>query len=172
MMHFERKAAVMISLGVKEGFEEQPLPIEHVGTGLTKGFWQKDFEIDSTVAFSGNRSMRVKGKSPSEIAKTSTDFIRYPQIPLQANATYRLEVMAKATQPNTKGWIDASTYEWTPYDTTRLARYKTASVIDTTWRKLTLEFTTPPFDPFVDIRFRAEGEGDILFDDFFFGKAI
>jgi len=167
-MEFNRKSAVMIPLGVKEDFEKQPIPIDHVGIGLTKGFWQKDFEIDSTVAFSGVRAMRMRGKSLIEIAKSTTDFIRYPQIPLKAKTTYRLEVMAKASSIDAEGWIEASTYEWTPYDTTRLARYHSEIVMDTTWQPLTMEFTTPDFDPFVDIRFRAKGNGYIFFDDFLF----
>ena len=168
-MPFKRKSGVMIPLGEEESFENQPLSIEHIGIGLTKGFWEKDFLIDSTQAYSGTQSLRIAGKTAAELSKTMEGFIRYPQIPLQPKTNYRLEVMAKTAAPDLKAWLEATTYEWTPYDTTRLARYRTNVAIDTTWQLLSLTFSTPNFDPFVDLRFKAEGKGDVLFDDFYFG---
>ena len=50
---FDGKKATMIRLGVKEDFEDQPLPMTSTYIVLTKGFWQSDFQITRKTAYSG-----------------------------------------------------------------------------------------------------------------------
>ena len=73
----------------------------------------------TTLTFSAS------GRFLKKIAKTTTDFIRYPQVPLHTNTTYQLKVMENPPKPGTKGWVAASTYEWASYDSIRINRYKT-----------------------------------------------
>jgi hypothetical protein len=167
---FENKEATMIRLGTLEDFENQPIELTEPVIGLTRGFWEKDFVIDTTESYSGKKSLRIDGKSAEELRKTQENFIRYPQVPLQENSCYRLSARVKTNSLHTNAWISASTYEWTPYDTSRLSYQYTNISSDTSWRKIELEFYTPDFDPFVDVRFMVENDGNAWFDDFEFKK--
>jgi hypothetical protein len=167
---FSDRRATMIRLGITEDFEDQPLPLTATTIGLTKGFWEEDFVIDTDVAYSGRKSLRIDGRSENALATSMENFIRYPQIPLETNTTYRISVMARTSSPSVQAWISAETYEWTPYDPERLSCYKTNTTSGQEWQLLLLEFRTPSFDPFVDLRFQAIGNGMAWFDDFRFAQ--
>lgn len=165
---FDDKSAVMIRLGITEDFEDQPLPLTTTTIGLTRGFWEEDFIIDSAVAWSGQRSLRIRGLPDDTLSGSKQHFIRYPQVALKPNTRYRITAMVRTAHPEVHAWISADTYEWTPYDPGRLERHKTMLINSTTWRRAQLEFKTPAFDPFIDVRFRVVGDGDAWFDDFRF----
>ena len=167
---FDQREETMIRLGVLEDFEQQPIPLTSTQIGLTKGFWEEDFII-SDDAYSGEKSLRINGKSHEALQGAMENFIRYPQIPLEPNTEYRISAQVKTSSAENKAWISASNYEWTPYDTDRLAIYSTDVSIRTSWKMIELSFVTPDFDPMIDVRFMVEGEGYALFDDFEFVKA-
>ena len=167
---FDRRKETMIRLGVLEDFEQQPLPLTSTQIGLTKGFWEEDFII-SDDAYTGEKSLRINGKSKEALQGAMENFIRYPQIPLEPNTEYRISAQVKTSSPENRAWISASTYEWTPYDTDRLAIYSTDVSSSTSWKMIELSIVMPDFDPMVDVRFMVEGDGYAVFDDFKFVRA-
>jgi hypothetical protein len=165
---FEGKRATMIRLGITESYEDQPLPMTSTSIGLTKGFWQPDFEITDKIAYSGQKSMIIEGISKEEAQKPQTNFIRYPQVILKPDTKYSIKAMVKVEGRNTEAFITGALYEWTPYDTTRIKRFQTDKSDSKEWADVQMTFTTPAYDPFIDVRFMVIGTGKAYFDDFEF----
>ena len=64
-----------------------------------------------------------------------------------------------------KAWVQAQFYEWTPHNAQRLSDHRSNEVTSAgEWQLVTVEFSTPAWDPFVDLRFCTEG-GSALVDD-------
>ena len=66
-----------------------------------------------------------------------------------------------------KAYITGYFYEWSPHSNTWLRKLQTNSVTSDIeeWQKVELEFTTPAWDPFIDIRFHCNN-GAAYVDDF------
>jgi hypothetical protein len=76
---------VQIRLGVDEGFEEQPLSTSTTIRGICKGWWEKDFVIDSVIAYQGKKSLHIDGMSEKQSQQKYANFILTPQILLNPN---------------------------------------------------------------------------------------
>jgi len=166
----KKDSMVQIRLGVDEGFEEQPLSTSTTVRGICKGWWEKDFVIDQAMAHSGKRSIRIDGISDEQSHQKYANFIITPQILLDPNSTYKIEAFVRLSG-DAKAFISADFYEWTPHDDARLKKQQTNMVSKQgKWEKIELVFTTPNYDPFVDLRFMVVGSGFANFDDFSFKK--
>ncbi|MFW6061336.1 MAG: carbohydrate binding domain-containing protein [Planctomycetota bacterium] len=155
---FEGDRRVEIRVGRLEDFEAQPLPMTTRDRGLA--FTGNDPELSTEHAHSGNQSLVVDGRVWPNI----------PQIALQPNQKYHLEAWMKvAADPDSddaKAYIRADYYEWTPHNDKREKRQQTNAATAETdgWQKVSLEFTTPAWGPFVDLVFVCEG-GTAYLDD-------
>jgi len=166
----KKDSMVQIRLGVDEGFEEQPLSTSTTIRGICKGWWEKDFVIDQSLAHRGKKSIRIDGITEEQSHQKYANFIITPQILLDPNSTYKIEAYV-STSGNVKAFISADLYEWTPHDEARLKKQKT-NMADQQgkWEKIEIVFKTPNYDPFVDLRFMVIGDGFANFDDFSFKK--
>jgi hypothetical protein len=64
-------------------------------------------------------------------------------------------------------FISGDYCEWTPYSNVWLLKQQTSSVkAGEGWKKAELEFTTPKWDPFINIKFEMKGKGRAFMDDF------
>jgi len=166
---FKPENQVMIRIGGKEDFEDQPLPMTFPKAALTKGFWEKDFVIAEGIAHTGNKSLQVEGiKAPN--FQVVGDFIHCPAIPLEQSETYLIEAYVKVEGDSTSAFISANYYEWSSGENDRILKQQTNSATQDRWQKVSLIFTAPGWDPFVDLRFNVNGKGRAWFDDFSFTR--
>ena len=61
--------------------------------------------------------------------------------------------------------MNAAFYEWTPHNPERQARFTAESQASNDWQLLEITFTTPAWDPFLDLTFIARG-AQVYLDDF------
>lgn len=167
---FRIPSQVMLRLGITEDFEDQPLSLSYTNAALTKGFWEKDFQISTETAHSGNKSLVLEGVPPKKGNEPVGEFIHCPAIPLEPNTTYRISAFAKVEGDSVRAYISADFYEWTASEKSRLRWQKTNQASQNRWQQIDLLFTTPDYDPFVDLRFNVTGKGRGWFDDFRFEK--
>ena len=163
---------VMIRLGITEDFEDQPLPLTYTKAALTKGFWEKDFQISEVVAHSGKKSLMIEGvvNKNTNVNEPVGEFIHCPAIPLEPNTTYRIQAYARVESDSVRAFISADLYQWSAGEKGHIRYQKTNLASRNQWQKIDLLFTSPDFDPFVDLRFNAVGKGKVWFDDFKFEK--
>ncbi|MFP4355102.1 MAG: hypothetical protein ACLFUJ_08230, partial [Phycisphaerae bacterium] len=181
---------VMIRIGQVEDFEDQPISVQQPVRGLT---WTSGGpDVVSDQARSGKRSLLLTGRSwPNlpqlslhpqsryrleawmKVVALSDDEIAARREKHQARRSKALK--QGKTPPAEKdwdnlspaAWISADTYEWSPHSQKWLERMKTNTVgaKEDGWQKVTLEFSTGSWDPFVNIIFHAE-DCKVYLDDF------
>lgn len=161
-MLFTEKSTVTIRIGRVEDFEDQPLAADRPVRGIinTTGMRLAD------GGRSGLKSLLVKGRVWPNL----------PQIALEPESRYRLEAWFRVAPgklreegPEPQAWIQADLYEWSPHTQKMDVEQETNRVGPGDWQKVSLEFTTPTWDPFVNIVFHCEN-GEAHLDDFQFVK--
>jgi len=158
---FNGARAVMVRLGADETFEDQPLPY----TTPVRGCYPVG-EVTDQQAHSGKKSLVIKAVPRAEADRRLPGFIPAPQVPLDENATYRITAWIMM-DGNGEAFISADLYDATPSKPDRVLRQRTPPVTASKeWKEVTLEFRTPAFDPFIDLRFICIGAGQAYFDDF------
>ncbi len=148
--------AAFIRFGRVEDFEDQPLPLTEPTRGLT---WTSGGpDVATGEARSGTKSLHFKGSSWPNL----------PQVSLKPLARYRLEAYLKVEgEPGTKAFIRGDFYEWSPHAGKMLLLQETPPVeAGAGWQRTELEFATPAWDPFINLKFVLEGEGEFWLDDF------
>ena len=152
--------AVVVRIGRLEDFEDQPLPL----TEPVRGAAGHGLRVTTDAAHSGDKSLVVKGSaSPDDRGA----FLFLPQLNLRARTAYRLEAWIKVEGEGARASVVGDLYEWTPHNPERLVRQETPAVEGGQgWHHVALDFETPDFDPYVDLRFRCVGPGTAYFDDF------
>lgn len=184
----------IIRLGQLEDFEDQPLPLDKGIRGLV---WTSDAPpiIDGT-AHSGKKSMLIKGRAwpnlpqvslkPNTRYKIEAWFKVSPWTPEQLeeakkkDAARRADLLKKGKELppeinwsnlTPKAWIQGDYYEWSPYTDKMLETLKTNEVTVSSggadWQKVSLEFTSPKWGPFINLAFHCDN-GTALLDDFTF----
>lgn len=161
---------IMIRFGRVEDFEDQPLPLTVTDrAGYATAFGPKS-RISEDAARSGKKALHVKGFENKEKATAGYNgFIFTPQFNLKANTAYRVTCYVKLVGEDMEAYVTGDLYEYTPHQPERVKAQKSNVVkIGEGWQKIELEFTTPAWDPFIDLRLIAAGKGDAYFDDFEF----
>ena len=174
------RTGTFIRLGRTEDFEDQPISLRQPQRGL---IWtSNEPPIVTGIAHSGKKSLLIEGRVWPNL----------PQVILEPQTRYRLEAWflvkpwtaeeraaiqakaAKATKPGqavleiptaAKAWIDGDLYEWSPHVGPMLVVQRTTEATPGGWQRVELEFTTPAWDPFINVVFRTEG-GKAWMDDF------
>jgi hypothetical protein len=146
---------VFIRFGRVEDFEDQPIPLDRPTRGLC---WTSGGpSISTDEAHSGNKSLFLK----------STSWPNLPQVSLKPNSTYRLEAWFKVEGQGARAYMKGDFYEWSPHTGKMLVLQQTSPVeAGQGWQRSFLEFTTPAWDPFINIKFVVEGGGTAWLDDF------
>lgn len=158
---FQGARAVMVRIGVLEDFEDQPLPL----TTPVRGGYPVG-EVTTDQAHSGKKSLLVKGSSRAQAAKGMPGSPLAPQILLDENSTYRITCWIKVDGDG-EASVSADLYDSTPQKPERFVRQRTTlAKWGEEWKQVSLEFKTPAFDPFIDLRFVCLGAGPAYFDDF------
>jgi hypothetical protein len=183
------KEAVIIRIGTKETFEDQPIALTEPVRGLV--WTSNEPKLTDRDSYSGKKSLIIKG----------TEWPNLPQVSLLPNRKYRLEAMFKvknltgeerlehrrqhdlkaardrragqqvepyvALKKYAEAYITGHLYEWTPHDKKWLVRQQTsvASGQNSDWQKVELEFTCPKWDAFINIVFVVDS-GWAYMDDF------
>ncbi|MFP4057966.1 MAG: hypothetical protein ACLF0G_13950 [Candidatus Brocadiia bacterium] len=152
-LYFEGVEAVTVRIGVPEDFEDQPVPATSRVRGLIN---TGGLELSTEHARSGTQSLVVEG----------TVWPNLPQVHLLPRSRYRLEAWMMSPDPQVKLFITGHLYEWSPHSRKWLVEQQTNAVRGGKgWQRVALEFTTPEWDPFINIVFHAEG-GQGYVDDF------
>ncbi len=148
---------LMIRLGVVEDFEAQPLPIDRRWRGMIWGG-----ELVEDEAHSGSKSLRFTG------ACGHGD----PQLVLEPSARYRLEGWLKVEGPEgSEAHLVGRYYEWTPHNPERIGEPLRSERVKAGagWTHVSVEFVTPAWGPFIDVKFVASEGATAWLDDFRFG---
>jgi hypothetical protein len=192
-VRFRRNETVTIRMGERVDFEDQPISAASPVRGIIN---TTGLKLARDVGRSGRQSLRVRGTAWPNLPQIATQ----PETTYRLEAWAKVRDLTeseleqrrqhhkkrRAKRAN-KGkdpgpfqppatpataYITAYWYEWSPHSNTWLAKHRTntATADKSGWQKLTLEFTTPKWDPFVDIRFHCP-DGVAWFDDFYFGPA-
>lgn len=178
----------MMRLGVREDFEDQPLPIDQRWRGMPWGG-----EIVEGTARSGNKSLKFTGRCGHGD----------PQLVLRPNTQYRIEAWMKvvawtaqeraaaeakakadiekqrqkkpdtpafAGLPEPEAYILGCYYEWTPHSNQWIGEPLKSQVLTPSdqWQKVTIDFVTPKWGPFIDVAFHGVS-CTVYLDDFRFG---
>jgi len=167
------QSAVMIRIGELEDFEKQPVPVTEPVRGLV---WTSGGpRITTDQARSGKQSLFLTG----------TAWPNLPQCSLLPETKYRLEAWCKlATYTDeeraafekkhgrppdavVRAFIKGDFYEWSPHSREWILEQQTNVVTSEKegWQQVFLEFTTPKWDPFINIVFVVEN-GKAYLDDF------
>jgi len=148
-------AAAFVRIGVVESFEDQLIDLSLPTRGLT---WTAGGpRVSTNEAHSGKKSLLF----------TRTSWPNLPQVSLKPNARYRLQAWFKVEGDGAEAYIKGDYYEWSPHNRERLLKQRTSSVkAGEGWKRAVLQFTTPEWDPFIDIVFVLEGKGRAWMDDF------
>ena len=150
----ERK--LMLRLGSLEDFEAQPLPIDGRERGMMWGG-----QLTQETAHSGKQALKFTG------ACGHGD----PQLALKPGARYRIEGWMKVEgPPEAEGFIVGRYYEWTPHNRERIGDpIQTGAVKGGAgWQRVSVDFTTPPWGPFIDTKFTVSAGATGYLDDFKF----
>jgi hypothetical protein len=150
------KDGVFVRVGRVEDFEDQPISLALPTRGLT---WTSGGpRIATDQARSGAKSLLLTG----------TSWPNLPQVSLKPQTTYVLEAWFKVEgQSGTRAYIKGDYYEWSPHQREWLLQQQTSDVkAGEGWKRAALQFTTPEWDPFINIVFVLEGEGKAYMDDF------
>ena len=149
------KEAVFVRLGRLEDFEDQPIDLNRPTRGLT---WTSDGpKVSTERARSGTNSLLLTGSSWPNL----------PQVSLKPETKYRLAAWFYVEGEEVEVFISGDYCEWTPYSNVWLLKQQTSSVkAGEGWKKAELEFTTPKWDPFINIKFEMKGKGRAFMDDF------
>jgi hypothetical protein len=145
---------------------------------------------------SGERSLVIKGRQWPNLPQVSLE----PETKYRLEAWFKVENMTaaerrahrqaydeQAARLRRKGepvpaykpprkyaqaYVTGDFYEWSPHDPQRLLRQKTtlARGDRPDWQQVSLEFTTPKWDPFIDLVFYCD-DGTAYLDDFSLMKA-
>ena len=153
---FTEKSTVTIRIGSVEDFEEQPVR----ATSPVRGIISTGGLRLAGEGRSGSKSLVVKGRVWPNL----------PQIVLCPLSRYRVEGWFKVLFPGPnapvpKAYIRADLYESSPHTDKMDMEQETNRVGPGDWQRVSLEFTTPNWDPFVNIVFVCEN-GEALLDDF------
>ena len=167
------QSAVMIRIGVLEDFEDQPVAVTEPVRGLT---WTSGGpRVTTEEAHSGSKSVLLKG----------TSWPNLPQCSLLPETKYRLEAWYKplpytheeraAAEKKHKrsigkvarAYMKGDFYEWSPHSRKWIVQQQTNVVTSeqADWQRVSLEFTTPKWDPFINVVFVVE-DGKAYLDDF------
>ncbi len=192
-VRFRNKETVTIRMGRREDFEDQPIPADTPVRGIIS---TSGLKLATDVGRSGSRSLLVRGTAWPNLPQIATQprttyrleaWVKVRNLSADELADRRdrygkrrAKLAKKGRDPGpfqpptrpAEAYITANWYEWSPHSNTWLAKHRTntATANENGWQKLTLEFTTPEWDPFVDIRFHCP-DGVAWFDDFYFGPA-
>ncbi len=186
----ENEKGVMIRIGGVEDFEDQPVSVTRPVRGLTWTSGGPDVVTDR--ARSGDHSLLLTGRSWPNLPQlslhpeTTYRLEAWMQVvPLTAEqiAARKARDQARRDKAIRKGktpppekdwddlqpaaWIAADYYEWSPYSNKWLRRMKTNTVTadKSGWQKVSLEFTTPAWDPFCNVVFEVR-DCKVYLDDF------
>lgn len=188
------RSAVMIRIGVLEDFEKQPVPLTEPVRGLV---WTSGEPSLTTLhSHSGERSLVIKGRQwpnlPQVSLLPSTKYrleawFKVENMSVEQRAAHRkrydeqAETIRKAGQTPppyqppkryAEAYVTGDFYQWSPHDRRRLLRQRTsvARGDKSDWQQVVLEFTTPKWDPFIDVVFYCE-DGTAYMDDFSLKRA-
>jgi hypothetical protein len=178
---------VIIRIGETEDFEDQPLPLTEPRRGLV---WTSgEPPIVHGQARSGTRSLEIRGRQWPNLPQVSLR----PGIPYRLEAWYKVrpftaeELVAAQTREDAarakavtagrtpapatdwtklspRAWIAADTYEWSPYASPMIDRYRSSEATPGEWQRVVLDIDAPAWGPFLNIAFVCEG-GVALLDD-------
>ncbi len=188
-VRFKDLRKVAIRLGDTETFEDQPLPLTTRVRGLS--FAGPGPKITTDDAHSGKRSMVVDGRVwpnlPQIALKPNTRYHMEAWIKVTPwSETQKKQHLEKIRKDNLKreekgkplrevpdiddlkarAYIRGDFYQWTPHSPDRAKRQQTSDALPGKgWQKVTLDFTTPRWGPFIDVVFVCEN-GTALVDDF------
>lgn len=170
-----------VRIGITEDFEDQPFSLTNAVRGM---IWTSgEPPISTNVAHSGKQSLTIAGRVwpnlPQVILKPETRYRMeawYHVVPWTETekATIREKAAKEREQKKAKGqpvgaetdagdvspraWIDGDLYEWSPHVGPMLVKQRTTDATGAKeWERVELEFTTPKWDPFINIVFRTEG---------------
>jgi len=188
-MRYQDQSAVLLRVGEREDFEDQPRPAASRARGM---FWTSNPPaITDAEARSGSKSMLVKGRAWPNL----------PQLILEPDSRYRIECHFKVvdwtdeeraahrqawekrrdaeakkgkTIPDyvappvpAEAFVIADFYEWSPHTGKMLVeiRGEKANAAVPGWQSTVLEFDTPAWDPFCNLAWQVDG-GIAYVDDF------
>lgn len=191
---FEGATTTVLRMGANEDFEDQPVSAADAhrrGAINTGGL---PLNTDAAHARSGNNSLIVRGSVgpnlPQISLKPDTTYrleawVQVVPFDDAQRAQHRADWEERKAKLEKKGkgdqageyqappevadaWISGDFYEWDYYTPARLGHHQTdhaRSGDGSQWKHLQVEFTTPQWDPFLDLKFHCEG-GTAYVDDF------
>jgi hypothetical protein len=170
-----------VRIGITEDFEGQPFSLTNAVRGM---IWTSgEPPISTNVAHSGKQSLTIAGRVwpnlPQVILKPETRYRMeawFHVVPWTEaeKATIREKAAKEREQKKAKGqpvgaetdagdvppraWIDGDLYEWSPHVGPMLVKQRTTDATGAKeWERVELEFTTPKWDPFINIVFQTKG---------------
>jgi hypothetical protein len=176
-----RARGTFVRIGVTEDFEGQPFSLTNAVRGM---IWTSgEPPIATNIARSGAQSLTIAGRVwpnlPQVILEPETRYrmeawfhvVPWTDAEKQAvrekAAKEREQKKAKGqpvgeeTDPGAvppKAWIDGDLYEWSPHVGPMLVKQRTTEATgEKQWERVALEFTTPKWDPFINIVFQTQG---------------
>jgi len=141
--------------GVENDFET-PVP---AGTLYNGALWSRGFQLDTRVAHSGSRSLRVRGPDEAEPIHGGT------AIYVETAKRYRLSAWVRTRGVTGVGAylrVREVFYNWRDEYATHRSKALTG---DNDWTRIELEFQPGPGDPFGVPGLVVEGRGTAWFDD-------
>jgi hypothetical protein len=186
----KKQSGVIIKIGEKETFENQPVSLTEPARGIV--WTAKHPPLSEKYARSGKKSLVIQGRQWPNL----------PQVGLLRNSRYVLEAYVKV-EPWTgeelekakakdarrreklkrkgkelppkvewdnikpEAYITADYYEWSPHSGKMLKKHRTntATYGKDGWQRIAVELETPEWDPFVNITFHCR-YGKAYMDDF------
>lgn len=173
-----------------EDFERQPVLLTEPTRGLV---WTSgEPEVSTNTAHSGRQSIFLKaGRSwpnlPQVSLKPGTRYRLEGWFRVEPWTTDELAAAKAADEKNRaalekagkplppavdwasvkpKAYIEGDFYQWSPHSEQMLVKQRTSDATGVgVWERVLLDFTTPAWDPFINIAFNVE-YGSAYFDDF------
>jgi hypothetical protein len=187
-LRFADQRLVVIRIGRVEDFDDQPLSAGEAVAGLVH---TAGMELSRAHARSGGQSLVVRGMVWPNIPQVALEpHSRYRlegwyrvtdwsgperQAARERHERDRERRLAKGEEAppwqepvgHAEAWISGNLYESSPHHGIWLVEQRTTCAVGGTagWQHVTLEFTTPAYDPFIDVRFHCT-HGTALLDDF------
>lgn len=164
-----------IRIGEVEDFDGIPRGMTSNSRGLWSPYFGSRYQLVPAMGKDGSTALKVEGmatQGASSKKMGTLGFIQAPQVPLHPASTYCLSAWVKRGEGLDIIRLEARTYEWSPHSNVWFGEAKTSSPQKVeTWEKVELIFETPShWDPQVDLRIVAIGDGVGWVDDFYFEK--
>lgn len=155
MLRAQAKDVVMgFRQGVVNDFES-PIPY---GTLYNGAMWHRGLKLDSRVAHSGSRSVRVDGRDEAMPVYGGT------AIYVETAKRYRLSAWVRTRGVTGGAYLSVTEVFWN-WDDKRASHRSKALKGDNDWTRLELEFQPGPGDPFGVPGLGVDGKGSAWFDD-------